>query len=251
MARIKRSAPKAVEVEESPPDPEPTSEQAKQRRLEMASAQVDSAVERIAERRKEEAKAQAEKQVRGRVAILTPKERTFLVNHLAGETQVKAAEIAGYAQPEKQGWRLAHSASIRAAMDEILTAQEMPKLKVISRLSQQAEAAYAPYLKAKHGRGYVDLEALIGDGLGHLIKGFKETQWGQAVEFYDAQTALIHMGRYHGLFTDNVNQSGEMTVKVKEPVMKKLTRLADLLGRAKQRRTGAAANSPESDEETT
>lgn len=243
MPRIKRSAHKAVE-EESKPEPEPTSERAKQRRLEMASAQVDGALERIAERRREEAKQQAEQQVRGRVSVLTPKERTFLINHLAGETQVKAAEIAGYAQPEKQGWRLAHSASIRAALDEILTAQEMPKLKVIARLSQQAEAAYAPYLKVRHGRGYVDLDALIADGLGHLIKGFRETQWGQAIEFHDAQTALVQMGRYHGLFTDNVNNSGEIKVKVKESTKDKLKRLADLLGRANERRDAAADEEP-------
>lgn len=245
MPRIKRSAPETAEMTEEPTpataEPIPaTAEQTKQRRLEMASAQVDSALERIAERRREEAKQQAEKQVRGRVSALTPKERTFLIYHLAGETQVKAAEIAGYAQPEKQGWRLAHSASIRAALDEILTAQEMPKLKVIARLSQQAEAAYAPYLKVSHGRGYVDLEALIGDGLGHLIKGFRETQWGQAVEFYDAQTALVQMGRYHGLFTDNVNSSGELEVKVKEPVTVKLGRLASILDKAKRRRDAAA-----------
>lgn len=204
------------------------------RRLELATAQVDDALERIRIRE------QAKEAVDSRVSTLTPKERIFLINYLAGETQVKAAEIAGYAHPEKQGWRLAHSPKIRAAIDEILTAQEMPKLKVVARLSQHAEAAYAPYLRIERGRVIIDLERLINDGLGHLIKGLKETQWGQAVEFYDAQTALIQMGRYHGLFTDNVNNSGELGVKIKEPVTVKLARLAGLLNKGKERRDAAA-----------
>ncbi len=212
-------------------------EAVKARRLAAATDQVDAALEAIKEREKEQAK----KDVDSRVSTLSPKERLFLINYLAGESQTSAARIAGYANPDKQGSRLANTPKMKAAIDEVLTAQEMPKRKVVARLSQQAEAAYAPYLKSERGRGYSDLDALIADGLGHLIKGFKETQWGQAVEFYDAQTALVHMGRYHGLFTDNVNQSGEVTHNVKEPVMEKLTRLADLLGRAKQRRPGAAA----------
>lgn len=245
MPRLKRSAPHIEEESPTLPggsepggsDRNPVSK----RHLELATAQVDDALERI--RIREQAK-EAKEAVDGRVSTLTPKERTFLINHLAGETQVKAAEIAGYAHPEKQGWRLAHSPKIRAAIDEILTAQEMPKLKVVARLSQHAEAAYAPYLRVERGRVTIDLERLINDGWGHLIKGVKETQWGQAVEFYDAQTALIQMGRYHGLFTDNVNQSGEVSLKVKEPALAKLIRLTQLLGKAKQRKEGAAAEQP-------
>lgn len=237
MPRLKRSAPPTdTESPTSEPqaDEESRSNSSRERRLALAMAQVDDAVERI------RAREQAKEAVDGRVSTLTPKERTFLINHLAGETQVRAAEIAGYKQPEKQGWRLAHSPKIQAAMDEILTAQEMPKLKVVALLSQHADAAYAPYLRSRNGRLHIDLDSLIADGLGHLIKGVKETRYGQVVEFYDAQTALVQMGRYHGLFTDNVNNSGELEVKVKEPVTVKLGRLAGLLEKAKGRRDAAA-----------
>jgi hypothetical protein len=211
-------------------------QKANKRRIDIATAQVDGALERLKEREKESA-TQA---VGERVSTLSVMERRYLINYLSGMTQVESAADAGYKHPEKQGWRLAHSLKIRAAIDEILTAQEMPKLKVIARLSQHAEAAYAPYLKVERGRVSVDLDALIADGLGHLIKGIKETRWGQVVEFYDAQTALVQMGRYHGLFTDNVNQSGEVSLKVKEPASTKLTRLTQLLSKAKQRQHAAA-----------
>lgn len=241
MARIKRSAPTTEPESPTLPTPEPASGQsqpvgsaATERRLVLAAAQVDDALARMRSRE------QAKEAVDSRVSTLTPKERAFLINYLAGETQVKAAATAGYKQPEKQGWRLANNPKIRAAIDEILTAQEMPRLKVIALLSQHADAAYAPYLRAKGGRLSVDLDNLIADGLGHLIKGVKETRYGQVVEFYDAQTALVQMGRYHGLFTDNVNNSGELEVKVKEPVLDKLARLAGMLDKAKERRDAAA-----------
>lgn len=242
MALIRRSAP----TEPESPIPadlerqESADRTVTKRRLDLAAAQVDDALERIRVRE------QAKEAVDSRVSTLTPKERAFLINYLAGETQVKAAATAGYKQPEKQGWRLANSPKIRAAIDEILTAQEMPRLKVIALLSQHADAAYAPYLRAKGGRLSVDLDNLIADGLGHLIKGVKETRYGQAVEFYDAQTALVQMGRYHGLFTDNVNNSGELEVKVKEPVPVKLGRLAGMLEKAKKRRDAAAEEGKES-----
>lgn len=244
MPRSKQSVP-PTEPELLVPIPEPGEPSpptpTREHRVERAAAQVDDALERIRVRE------QAKEAVDSRVSTLTPKERAFLINYLAGETQVKAAATAGYKQPEKQGWRLANSPKIRAAIDEILTAQEMPRLKVIALLSQQAEAAYAPYLRSQSGRLRVDLDSLIADGLGHLIKGVKETRYGQVVEFYDAQTALVQMGRYHGLFTDNVNNSGELEVKVKEPVTVKLGRLASILDKAKERRDAAA---DESDKET-
>ena len=238
-----RKTPQAAVPDPTPPPIEPAEKPAtKARRLAQAEEQVEGALERMKER--------AKKQVDGVVSTLSPNERTFLINYLAGETRTEAARLAGYAHPGKQGSRLANSEKIRAAVDEILTAQEMPKRKVVAILSQQAEAAYAPYLRAERGRVTIDLEGLINDGLGHLIKGVKETQWGQAVEFYDAQTALVQMGRYHGLFTDNVNQGGEVSLKVKESVTVKLNRLADIMSKARQRQEGAAATSQPEDTST-
>jgi hypothetical protein len=34
------------------------------------------------------------------------------------------------------------------------------------------------------------------------------------IEFHDAQTALVTIGKHHKLWTDNVQQSGEIIVKV-------------------------------------
>lgn len=144
------------------------------------------------------------------VTTLTPQERMFVLHWLAGESKTRAAEVAGYANPDKQGSRLSKRKKIVAAVDEYFRIQEMPKMEVVARLSQQARAEYASYLSVRTNEGGVEeltlnLEKLIADGKGHLIKKISRSRSGdQVIEFYDAHTALVDIGRYHGIFKDNV-----------------------------------------------
>lgn len=72
---------------------------------------------------------------------------------------------------------------------------------------------YAPYIL---NGGYVDLAALEREGKMHLVKGIKNTKDGLVVEFYDAQAALVHIGKYHALFTEKqeTHNTGEVTFRV-------------------------------------
>jgi hypothetical protein len=79
--------------------------------------------------------------------------------------------------------------------------------EVLDRLSQQGRAEYSAYFDED---GAVDLKALLAAGKGHLVKGTKPTKYGLEVEFYDAQTALVQLGRKHGLFQDKV--TGDLTI---------------------------------------
>lgn len=173
-----------------------------------------------------EAEARAEAARRGRmetavngvVSSLSAMQRTFLVEYLLTGNATRAAEAAGYAHPDKQGPRLRHNDKIQAAIDEYFHQQEMSAGEVIARLSQQAKAEYGRYLRWDPQRSEVvcNLEALLADGLGHLIKkvGYERTGSEtavQVVEFYDAHTALVDVGRYHGLFKDSVNLSVDVT----------------------------------------
>jgi phage terminase small subunit len=143
---------------------------------------------------------------RGVVNKLTKKQRTFLSEYLKHGNATKAAEAAGYAWPDKVGFHLKRHRAIQAAIDEFFHEREMSAAEVVARLSEQGRAAYAAYLNSD---GAVDLERLINDGKGHLIKGTKNTQHGLVVEFYDAQAALVQIGRYHGLFTDRAELTGK------------------------------------------
>lgn len=139
----------------------------------------------------------ATEQVNGIVSTLSPMERVFLINHLAGESQVNAARVAGYKWPDKQGSRIANTPKMRAAIDEVLTRQEMGKLELIAQLSEQARNVQADYIMPD---GTVDLPRLIADGKRRLIKGTKHTRYGVEVEFMPAFESQVKMAQYHGLF---------------------------------------------------
>lgn len=75
--------------------------------------------------------------------------------------------------------------------------------EVLHRLAEQARAGYADFINEA---GDVDLGALLAAGKGHLIKKTrKDKDQNVIVEFYDAQAALVQVGRHFGLFTDNVD----------------------------------------------
>lgn len=77
-------------------------------------------------------------------------------------------------------------------------------LALNGRLAEVAEYIIEP--------GYVDIVAMERDGKKHLIKSIKPTQWGKAIEFYDAQAARMQIGKHHKLFTDKVEMSGDIDI---------------------------------------
>lgn len=166
----------------------------------MAEDQQREAIEK---RRREVIESAA----RSVISTLTVKQRRFVIEYLVHGNATKAAETAGYADPNKQGSRLRHTKQIQDAINAYFREQEMASVEVIARLSQYGRAEYADYLRAD-GQGHVsvDVQALIQDGKAHLIKGVKETQFGQVIEFQDSMAALVHLGRYHALFTDKTQE---------------------------------------------
>lgn len=141
------------------------------------------------------------------VSTLSAKQRRFLEHYLKSWNATESARVAGYKHPHVQGPRLLNdNAQITNAITERLETAAMSANEVLTRLGQQARAEYASYLRANDdGRISLDAQAMIADGLGHLIKGVKETQYGQNIEFHDVQAALVHLGRHHGQFTDKTD----------------------------------------------
>ena len=70
---------------------------------------------------------------------------------------------------------------------------------------------YAPYIDTTP---FVDLDAMRRDGMMHLVKGIKNTKDGLQVEFYDAQSALVHIGKNHALFTDKTEQKIDGKIEI-------------------------------------
>lgn len=143
--------------------------------------------------------------VNGTLTRMTPQQRTFLIEYLLHGNQTKAAEAAGYANPEKQGWRLAQSERVKAAIAEFFHSQEMTVAEVVALLSSQARAEYGRYLVWDEARQEVSLDVarMLADGHGHLIAkiGYARTgqdSYRQVIEFESAYPARVSILRYHG-----------------------------------------------------
>lgn len=141
-------------------------------------------------------------------------QREWVLAYLADPKRnaTEAARVAGYANPEQSGWENRHNPKVAQYiqehfLDKVITAEE-----VQARLSELAQVGYAPYLRYSPATDElsVDLETLLADGKGHLIKGITYTRTGtdtavQVVEFFDAYKALVDIGRVHGIFTDRTD----------------------------------------------
>lgn len=124
----------------------------------------------------------------------------------------KAAIAAGYSKKtaRQQASRLLTNVNIRTAIEERLSQQIMSSNEVLARLADHARGDMrdfanirTPIALAKHPNG-------------NLIKKFKRTittdkDGGKEekieLELYDAQDALVQIGRYHKLFTDRVDMT--------------------------------------------
>lgn len=160
------------------------------------------------------------------VSTLTPLQRRWLIEYLSqtGTPNATQAYIdaGGTAQnPGKVAYKIRHHPDVIAAIDEYFHAQEMSAREVVARLSEQAAAVYGQYLHYDPERGeiYCDLEQLLADGYGHLIKKVGYDRTGtesavQVVEFYDAHTALVDVGKYHGLFGPSGSEDDPLHTRI-------------------------------------
>lgn len=131
--------------------------------------------------------------------MLNDKRKVFVEEYLKSWNATDAARIAGYAYPNVEGSRLLANASIAAEIKARLTDKVMSADEVLVRLSEQARGEHANYISAT---GFVNVPLMVAEGKAHLIKGIKETQFGKVIEFYDAQAALVHIGKHHKLFVE-------------------------------------------------
>ena len=159
---------------------------------------------------------------------LTHKQRLFVDEYLgrANGNATRAATLAGYAKPRQQGYENLTKPDIQDALRDFYTKRAMPAEEILGRLADQARGA-GPYIRRTQatdsdedatdglpGLAFVDLAAMEADGKLHLIKRLKSGEFGQEIEFYDAQDALQLLGRNQRLFVDkaDINVTGGFKV---------------------------------------
>ena len=150
--------------------------------------------------------------------MLGVKERIWLAEYLKCFNATRAAEVAGYKWPNRIGSRLKlkHAELIEATLKSRAMTPEI----VIDRLSDQAMAGYSEFINDK---GEVNLKAMHAAGKMHLIKGIKYNRQGKKIiEFYDAQSALVHIGKHHKLFTEQTAFDGTIRIEGLEHLLDRI-----------------------------
>jgi phage terminase small subunit len=144
---------------------------------------------------------------------LTDKQKLFVEFYLIHMNGTLAAKLAGYKGNANVLAVTAHdnlrNPKIRSAVDEALAERVMGKGEVLARLADQARGDMREFI----GKGAESLKKHPG---GRLIKKYERTVTTMTlgdngeerveekvkVELYDAQAALVQLGRYLGLFID-------------------------------------------------
>ena len=141
------------------------------------------------------------------MAQLSARQEQFAREYLKDRIGTQAAIRAGYSSrtANRAAARLLSKAVIQERIAELAAATEMSGEEIIARLTLQARGAQGEYIYLNSlGEPALNLEKLKADGLAHLIKGFSVSAKGLRFEFYDAQAALIILGKSVGVLTERV-----------------------------------------------
>lgn len=151
------------------------------------------------------------------LGALTPKQRAFVDHYVAcGFNATEAARRAGYKDPEQAGYENKKKQEVQAAIESALAVQSMPRSEVLARLTAHARADVRELFRfaeqdvtSPEGRVIVPAGTVLGlrlhrDAPLHLIKSITPTRYGDKIELYDAQAALVKLGEAHGIFRDRI-----------------------------------------------
>jgi phage terminase small subunit len=159
---------------------------------------------------------------------LRDKQAAFVNEYLIDFNATRAAERAGYTGSDATlasvGWENLRKPEIAEAIKKRLNEAAMTADEVLMRLAAQGRADMGRWLTDD---GELDIAAMKRDRATHLIHKIRRTErsgetnsggnWNQVtteIELHPAQSALVTLGKHHKLWTEQVEQSGEIIVKV-------------------------------------
>ena len=180
------------------------------------------------------------------LAALRGQYQCFVIEYLKDGNGQAAAVRAGYSEKtaRNQASRLLTIVNIKTAIEagQQLAAYDavMDAREVLTRLSDVARGSMEDFMHIERVRYHprlpvpdptdddpkavrwvedpveverlvigIDLEQARDRGKLHLLKKYKEGQWGPEIELYDPLTALQLLGRHHKLFVDRAELTGQ------------------------------------------
>lgn len=159
---------------------------------------------------------------------LSNRQRVFIEEYLTCWIASEAARRAGYANSKVAGSRLLSNDNLRAAIRARIDEKAMTADEVLTRLAEHARGDMGDFMdinSMSFGLNLVKAKELGLTRLIHKIKqrtttiihkdGEEEEHNTIELELYDAQAALVQLGKHHELFTDNTDiTSGGQQIKV-------------------------------------
>lgn len=136
---------------------------------------------------------------------LTTKRKVFIEEYLKCWNGAEAARQVGYKFPRRQASYLLTIPDIQKEIKRRLAEKAMTTDEVLSRLADQARTDLGPFIVKGDDNLILDWEKLKEAGLTHLVKSLVPTRHGTKIELHDAQAALVHLARSHGMFKDRVD----------------------------------------------
>jgi hypothetical protein len=135
---------------------------------------------------------------------LSNKQQVFVSEYLTCWNASEAARRAGYnGKSNVIGSQLLANLSISDEIKRRVDEITMSANEALVRLTDEARSSVAYFLKPDS----LEIDPLKVHELGHLIKSLSWTANGPKIELYDAQAALVHIGRAHKIF-----DSGPITI---------------------------------------
>jgi len=152
---------------------------------------------------------------------LSKKQRIFIDEYLKCWNSAEAARRAGYSERSAYsiGTENLRKPAIAFEIKQRIERSAMSADEVLKRLADQARAKIGDFIEITGDKWKFDIRALAeAEG---IVKKIKSNKFGLEIEFYDAQAALVHIGRHLVLFTDRIEHSwrNEMMELIREGVL--------------------------------
>ncbi|MGB8644028.1 MAG: terminase small subunit [Anaerolineae bacterium] len=140
-------------------------------------------------------------------AELTLKQRAFVEHYLMCWNASEAARRAGYrTRANTAGARMMSNDVIFGLIQARFGELAMSANEILARLSDQARGSIDDFIGAG---GVIDLKKARQASRMHLLHRYAVTDKGTSIELYDAQAALVQLGRHHVLFADRREITGK------------------------------------------
>lgn len=163
---------------------------------------------------------------------LTDKQRVFIDEYLVDFNATRAAIAAGYSEKTARfiGSENLTKPNIREEIDRLITEHCMGKDEVLMRLANHARGDIDDYLneqgqfdlaKARAARKTGLIKKLKTKTTARVIMDAETTTTEVEFELYDAQSALLNLGKHLDLFSDKLQIKLEKELKQALEVLEK------------------------------